>query len=143
MHQSTTSSRDSREQEEEKKTVEEGLAVRGRPAMMIGGFHPRGYSKTPYVCFIKGTDQPQIVMYDTYQCRFSLPTLHMESSLRDPDFSTSLSYLRQNAACCLFPKDPNKLLIVGGVSSHQVLILTYTPHYNSFTIKRAMSTLRT
>ena len=69
--------------------------------------------------------------------------IYVESSARDPDFSDNLSYFRSNAACCIFPTDSNKLLIAGGVSTHQVLVLTYSPYLNSFTIKRAMSTLRT
>ena len=82
-------------------------------------------------------------MYDTALSRFTSHCIYKENSARDPDFSASQSYLRQNAACCIFPSDTNMLLIAGGVSTHQVLILTYNPYLNSFTIKRAMSTLRT
>jgi hypothetical protein len=56
VHQQTANRGDSTQSEEEKKKVEEGLAVRGRPAMMKGGFIPLGYSKRPYICFVKGSD---------------------------------------------------------------------------------------
>ena len=65
-------------------------------------------------------------MYDHIQNHFDMEkTWHKLDNKNVPPHNPYHPYLRQHAAMCIFPNDPNKFLIAGGLSSNQTHTITY------------------